>query len=70
MSQDAVVNLAIAGSVLAIIAAWVAIEAYCAWKGIPTISERLKAAGKTATILPIAVSLAIGLLIGHFWAGA
>lgn len=70
MTADTLINVAIAATFLAFVGSWIVIEAYTAAKGVPSISERLKAAGKTATILPIAAALALGLLVGHWWAGA
>ena len=52
-------------------AAWIiflfAVEAYTAMKGIPTISERMTALGRSAPIVIMVTLYVLGVLADHFW---
>lgn len=47
----------------------VGVEAYTAMNNLPTISDRVRSLGGSASIVVILSSLAIGYLLAHFWDG-
>ena len=44
-----------------------AVEAFTVWRGIPTISARMQALGRNATIVVIWVMFILGYLSCHFF---
>jgi hypothetical protein len=61
------VNISITLVVVLAALASIVIEAYCIAKGIPTISDRIQKAGRSAPILGIAsTAITVALLI-HFF---
>jgi cbb3-type cytochrome oxidase subunit 1 len=54
---------------LAFVLMLVGVEAYTAMNGLPTISDRVRSLGDSASIVVVLTSLVIGYLLAHFWDG-
>lgn len=65
MSVNLVLFIWLLGSLLFL----AALEAFTVWRGIPTISARVQALGRSATIVVIWVMFAVGYLACHFFEG-
>ena len=63
MDVNLVLLIWLVGSLLFLLA----VEAFTVWRGIPTISARVQALGRSAMIVVIWVMFAVGYLACHFF---
>lgn len=61
-------NLALTVVVIGFIVLLLAMEVYTAVKGIPTISERIQALGRSAPLVTVISAFVAGMLLTHFFA--